>query len=86
MTADPLALTAASLAANWPYALIGQRWNLQHNGYFATTGEIVAIHPFGGEYSIPEQRLFFLRIEDGSLAVIPESAVTRYYREGKETP
>lgn len=98
MPVDPLSITAASLAANWPYALIGQRWNLQHEGYFSTTGEIVAIHSVEEVHSAyvttdgdqithhPDvwHRLFFVRTEQNGLAVIPESSIHRYYRSGEE--
>lgn len=88
MTTD-LALTAASLASDWPYCLIGQTWNLQHGGYFSTTGEIVAIHSVEsvGGYE-PNRRLFFVKLDNGQLAVIPENAIQRYYRDSnrKEAP
>lgn len=89
VTADPLAIESATLAGNWPYTLIGQRWNLQHDGYFSTTGEIVAIHTVdasSGKEDYP--RFFFVRTDGDGLAVIPESSIQRYYRdaERKEIP
>lgn len=93
MTADPLALDAAELAANWPYSIMdGRKWRLQTGAIHAVTGEVVAIHAVSintnGEhfYVSPSERFFFLRTEGGGLAIVPERCVFHYWRDSTMPP